>query len=266
MEDVAFSQAMKRRGPPACLRSGCAPRAGAGRRAACCAPSLLMWRLRLLYCLGARPERARANYTAMIQRCSSFPARRCRARVKTRLVPRLGEWRAARLHARLTRRALRTARDGGVRAGRAACRPRSTRLWLAEDISSAERQRPGRAHVSRAAPPPRRDPDRRRLPGAAAARPAARGALARAAATTWCWRRRRTAAMRSSPRRRVSRASFDRHRVGRADGLRDTVRNVSRWDTAGARCARVWDVDRPEDLERLRWLRFSSAARRCVRR
>ena len=31
-------------------------------------------------------------------------------RVKTRLVPRLGEWGAARLHARLTARALRTAR------------------------------------------------------------------------------------------------------------------------------------------------------------
>src|SRR5262245_34482799 len=30
-------------------------------------------------------------------------------RVKTRLVPRLGEWRAARLHARLTRHALRVA-------------------------------------------------------------------------------------------------------------------------------------------------------------
>lgn len=32
-------------------------------------------------------------------------------RAKTRLIPRLGEWRAARLQARLTARALRTARD-----------------------------------------------------------------------------------------------------------------------------------------------------------
>ena len=35
-------------------------------------------------------------------------------RVKTRLAGKLGGWRAARLHMRLTRRALRTARDAGV--------------------------------------------------------------------------------------------------------------------------------------------------------
>jgi rSAM/selenodomain-associated transferase 1 len=35
-------------------------------------------------------------------------------RVKTRLAARIGDWRAARLHMRLTRRALRTARDAGV--------------------------------------------------------------------------------------------------------------------------------------------------------
>ncbi|HEX6692940.1 MAG TPA: TIGR04282 family arsenosugar biosynthesis glycosyltransferase [Burkholderiales bacterium] len=35
-------------------------------------------------------------------------------KVKTRLAARLGEWRAARLHIRLTRRALRTARDARV--------------------------------------------------------------------------------------------------------------------------------------------------------
>ena len=29
---------------------------------------------------------------------------------------------------------------------------------------------------------------------------------------------------------------------------------------------RLWDVDRPEDLERLRWLRFASAARPGARR
>jgi rSAM/selenodomain-associated transferase 1 len=34
-------------------------------------------------------------------------------RVKTRLAARIGDWRAARLHMRLTRRALRTAREAG---------------------------------------------------------------------------------------------------------------------------------------------------------
>jgi rSAM/selenodomain-associated transferase 1 len=35
-------------------------------------------------------------------------------KVKTRLAARIGDWRAARLHMRLTRRALRTARDAGL--------------------------------------------------------------------------------------------------------------------------------------------------------
>jgi glycosyltransferase A (GT-A) superfamily protein (DUF2064 family) len=44
---------------------------------------------------------------------------------------------------------------------------------------------------------------------------------------------------------------------------------VQRLDALGYRwraLARLWDVDRPEDLERLRWLRFASAARPGVRR
>ncbi len=56
MEDVAFSKAMKRRGPPACLR----PRVvTSGRRwesRGVLRTVLLMWRLRLMYFLGARPD------------------------------------------------------------------------------------------------------------------------------------------------------------------------------------------------------------------
>jgi rSAM/selenodomain-associated transferase 2 len=62
MEDVAFSAAMKRRGRPACL----APRATtSGRRwesRGVFRTVFLMWRLRLLFFLGARPERLARLY------------------------------------------------------------------------------------------------------------------------------------------------------------------------------------------------------------
>jgi hypothetical protein len=62
MEDVAFSRAMKRRGPPACLRERVRT---AGRRwesRGVLRTIVLMWRLRLLYFLGAPPERLARLY------------------------------------------------------------------------------------------------------------------------------------------------------------------------------------------------------------
>jgi len=56
MEDVAFSKAMKRRARPACLRAKVTT---SGRRwdsRGVLRTILLMWRLRLAYFLGARPE------------------------------------------------------------------------------------------------------------------------------------------------------------------------------------------------------------------
>jgi len=56
MEDIAFSKAMKRRGPPACL---CARVATSGRRwerRGVLRTIVLMWRLRLMYFFGAHPE------------------------------------------------------------------------------------------------------------------------------------------------------------------------------------------------------------------
>ena len=56
MEDVAFSRAMKRRAAPACLREKVTT---SGRRwdSRGVLPTIfLMWRLRLAYFLGARPE------------------------------------------------------------------------------------------------------------------------------------------------------------------------------------------------------------------
>ncbi len=62
MEDVAFSKAMKRRSPPACLRQKAVT---SGRRWEERGPwrtMLLMWRLRLEYFLGAAPDELARRY------------------------------------------------------------------------------------------------------------------------------------------------------------------------------------------------------------
>ena len=56
MEDIAFSKAMKRRGPPACLRARVATSGRRWERRGVLRTIVLMWRLRLMYFLGARPE------------------------------------------------------------------------------------------------------------------------------------------------------------------------------------------------------------------
>ena len=63
MEDIAFSRAMKRSGPPACLASRAATSGRRWERRGVLRTILLMWRLRLLYFLGARPERLARLYS-----------------------------------------------------------------------------------------------------------------------------------------------------------------------------------------------------------
>jgi len=62
MEDVAFSKRMKRRGRPACLRARVAASGRRWESRGVLRTILLMWRLRLLYFLGARPERLARLY------------------------------------------------------------------------------------------------------------------------------------------------------------------------------------------------------------
>jgi rSAM/selenodomain-associated transferase 2 len=62
MEDVAFSQAMKRRGRPACLREQVVTSGRRWERAGVLRTIALMWRLRLLYSLGVSPERLARDY------------------------------------------------------------------------------------------------------------------------------------------------------------------------------------------------------------
>jgi len=62
MEDVAFCKAMKRRGPPACRRERVATSGRRWESRGVLRTVLLMWRLRLLYFLGVRPERLARIY------------------------------------------------------------------------------------------------------------------------------------------------------------------------------------------------------------
>ena len=62
MEDVAFSKAMKRRGAPACLRSRAVTSGRRWEQGGVLRTVALMWRLRLLYALGASPERLAREY------------------------------------------------------------------------------------------------------------------------------------------------------------------------------------------------------------
>ena len=63
MEDIAFSRAMKRRGPPACLRERVRTSGRRWEKRGVLRTVVLMWRLRLAFFLGARPdELARIYY------------------------------------------------------------------------------------------------------------------------------------------------------------------------------------------------------------
>ena len=56
MEDIAFSKAMKRHGPPACLPQRVVTSGRRWESRGVLRTIVLMWRLRLMYFLGARPE------------------------------------------------------------------------------------------------------------------------------------------------------------------------------------------------------------------
>ena len=62
MEDVAFSKAMKRRAPPACLRDRVSTSGRRWERNGVVRTVILMWRLRLAYFLGASPDELARQY------------------------------------------------------------------------------------------------------------------------------------------------------------------------------------------------------------
>ena len=184
-------------------------------------------------------------------------------RTKTRLIPRLGAWGAARLQARLTRHALATAiaaRCGGVELhgtmrhaffvslGGTFVMQRGDDLGARMYRALAQARRP--AIIIGTDCPELRPADLRRamrwLRGGyeAVLAPAKDGGYALIGM------------------RRVSPAFFEGIRWGSETVYAETARRLS---TAGWRwraLRTVWDVDHPADLDRLRWPRISSALRR----
>lgn len=63
MEDIALSRALKRRGPPLCLRARVVTSSRRWEQHGVLRTILLMWRLRLAYTLGADPRRLARRYT-----------------------------------------------------------------------------------------------------------------------------------------------------------------------------------------------------------
>jgi len=186
---------------------------------------------------------------------------------KTRLIPRLGEWRAARLHARLTLHALHTAfaarcgpvelhgtrkhsffknlkvgfrlqrgRDLGERMCYALSKAKKPAILIGSDCPALTP-----ADLRRAA---------RWLRGGAdvVLAPAEDGGYALIGA------------------RRISLSLFQGIAWGGEDVYAETAKRLDRAGYRWRALRRVWDVDRPEDLERLRSLRFASTARQGVRR
>jgi glycosyltransferase A (GT-A) superfamily protein (DUF2064 family) len=178
-------------------------------------------------------------------------------RVKTRLVPRLGEWRAARLHARLTAHALRI-------AAVAACGPvelhdtvkqRGADLGERMHHALAHALRRHRAAIVIGSDCPALHPgDLRRAARLLAGgcdvvlAPAEDGGYVLIGA------------------RRVSPRLFSGIDWGSSCVFEQSVARLATLGYRWRALRRLWDVDRPEDLQRLRWLRYASAARPGARR
>lgn len=183
---------------------------------------------------------------------------------KTRLIPALGEWGAARLHERLTRHAVRTALAAGC--GRVEIHGTRRHSFfdslglpfrlqrgrdLGERMHRALARNPGAILIGTDCPELTVADLRRaaRLLHAgyeAVLAPAEDGGYALIAL------------------RRVAPETFRNIAWGTSTVFDETVKRLRGYRWRALR--QVWDVDRPEDLQRLRSLRFASAARRRVRR
>ena len=178
-------------------------------------------------------------------------------RVKTRLVPRLGEWRAARLHARLTRHALRiasAARCGPVELHDSA-KQRGADLGerMHRALAGALRRHRGAIVIGSDCP---------------ALRPCdlARAARWLAGGCDVVLAPAEDGGYVLIGARRISPRLFSGIAWGGPEVYEATVRKLDALGYRWRALRRLWDVDRPEDLARLRWLRFASAARPGARR
>lgn len=193
-------------------------------------------------------------------------------RAKTRLIPRLGAWGAARLQARLTARAMDTARAAGVGPLELHVTP-SRRHASFRALGMALRDQRGadlgeRMHGAIA----RALRHYRAVILIGSDCPSLRAEHVRRAAR---WLRGGCDAVLAPAEdggygliglRRVSPALFQGVEWGAPDVYARTAAKLSARGFRWRALPTIWDVDRPQDLERLRSLRFSSARPRCARR
>ena len=186
-----------------------------------------------------------------------FSRRAVPGRVKTRLVPRLGEWRAARLHVRLTRHAqcIAAAASCGPVELHDTSRQRGADLGerMHRALARALRRHRGAIVIGSDCP------ELRPADLARAARWLAGGCdvvLAPAEDGGYVL----IGARRLSPR------LFSGIAWGGPAVYEATVQRLAALGYRWRALRTLWDVDRPQDLERLRWLRFASAARPGARR
>jgi uncharacterized protein len=198
-------------------------------------------------------------------------------RVKTRLVPRLGEWGAARLHARLVRRTLRV-----VRAARCGCMelhgaPRARHAFFLRCARRPDvllRNQRGRDLGERMFNAIAAGLRRRRaviLVGtdcpALEARDLRRAARALAGGCDAVLAPAEDGGYPLIGLRRVSPRLFERIAWGGPDVFARTARELDRLGWRWRRLRTLWDVDRPEDLARLAaspiYLRLGNSREAC---
>lgn len=177
-------------------------------------------------------------------------------RVKTRLVPRLGEWGAARLHVRLTAHALHTAqaaRCGTVQLYDTA-KQRGADLGerMYRALAGALRRHRGAILIGADCPALRADD-------------LARAARLLAAGSDVVLAPAEDGGYVLIGARRVSPQLFEGIEWGSSSVYAATARRLTEQGYRWRALRRLWDIDRPEDLDRLRSLRFPSGARRRAR-
>jgi rSAM/selenodomain-associated transferase 1 len=183
---------------------------------------------------------------------------------KTRLIPALGEWGAARLHERLTRHAVRTALAAGC--GRVEIHG-TRRHSFFDSLGLSFRVQRGRDLGERMHHALGRNPGAI-LIGTDC--PALTAADLRRAARLLCGGYEAVLAPAEDggyaliALRRVAPEIFRNIAWGTSSVYEETVKRLAGYRWRALRT--VWDVDRPEDLPRLRALRLASAGRRRVRR
>jgi hypothetical protein len=146
MEDIALSRMLKRVSRPACVAQELVTSSRRWEQRGTWRTILLMWRLRLAYFLGADPRKLAGLYSEPSAmrfpdaRLMIFAKAPVAGAAKTRLAPALGEQGAADLHARLTERILHTAVTANLAPVELWCSPDCSHSFFQAIAGTVERR------------------------------------------------------------------------------------------------------------------------------